>query len=135
MLFRCLLFFLFKQKTAYDMRISDWSSDVCSSDLRYFPTSTTFLTQRKIMSRQRKILTRLRTTSNPSYELDLEYIRLPRVHFVFPPSVNLTVKSGSKPTRWRGGKEDLLPSTYRSEERRVGTEGVSTSRSRWAPDN
>src|SRR3546814_10910723 len=27
------LFFFFKQKTAYDMRISDWSSDVCSSDL------------------------------------------------------------------------------------------------------
>src|SRR3546814_4430465 len=29
----CSLFF-FKQKTAYEMRISDWSSDVCSSDLR-----------------------------------------------------------------------------------------------------
>src|SRR3546814_10296456 len=30
----CLFFFLFfKQKTAYEMRISDWSSDVCSSDL------------------------------------------------------------------------------------------------------
>src|SRR3546814_5111830 len=28
-----LLFFCFKQKTAYEMRISDWSSDVCSSDL------------------------------------------------------------------------------------------------------
>src|SRR3546814_1475428 len=28
-----LVFFFFKQKTAYDMRISDWSSDVCSSDL------------------------------------------------------------------------------------------------------
>src|SRR3546814_2167048 len=28
------LFFFFKQKTAYEMRISDWSSDVCSSDLR-----------------------------------------------------------------------------------------------------
>src|SRR3546814_5554284 len=28
-----LLFFFFKQKTAYEMRISDWSSDVCSSDL------------------------------------------------------------------------------------------------------
>src|SRR3546814_3084128 len=27
-------FFFFKQKTAYEMRISDWSSDVCSSDLR-----------------------------------------------------------------------------------------------------
>src|SRR3546814_3656604 len=30
-LFHC--FFFFKQKTAYEMRISDWSSDVCSSDL------------------------------------------------------------------------------------------------------
>src|SRR3546814_10161491 len=28
-----LVWFFFKQKTAYDMRISDWSSDVCSSDL------------------------------------------------------------------------------------------------------
>src|SRR3546814_18856127 len=28
-------FFFFKQKTAYDMRISDWSSDVCSSDLSF----------------------------------------------------------------------------------------------------
>src|SRR3546814_4254955 len=31
----CLCVFLFKQKTAYEMRISDWSSDVCSSDLKY----------------------------------------------------------------------------------------------------
>src|SRR3546814_1620493 len=30
------MFFFFKQKTAYEMRISDWSSDVCSSDLRQF---------------------------------------------------------------------------------------------------
>src|SRR3546814_6185299 len=32
---RCILivYFFFKQKTAYEMRISDWSSDVCSSDL------------------------------------------------------------------------------------------------------
>src|SRR3546814_1260924 len=29
----CFVMFLFKQKTAYEMRISDWSSDVCSSDL------------------------------------------------------------------------------------------------------
>src|SRR3546814_9400080 len=28
-----IFFFLFKQKTAYEMRISDWSSDVCTSDL------------------------------------------------------------------------------------------------------
>src|SRR3546814_12248531 len=31
---RCCYVFFFKQKTAYEMRISDWSSDVCSSDLR-----------------------------------------------------------------------------------------------------
>src|SRR3546814_10207601 len=30
------LFFFFKQKTAYEVRISDWSSDVCSSDLWIF---------------------------------------------------------------------------------------------------
>src|SRR3546814_5658541 len=34
----CSMFcFLFKQKTAYEMRISDWSSDVCSSDLLVSP--------------------------------------------------------------------------------------------------
>src|SRR3546814_11353574 len=35
----CLIvcFFFFKQKTAYEMRISDWSSDVCSSDLGELP--------------------------------------------------------------------------------------------------
>src|SRR3546814_14151497 len=39
MAFICVVsvfFFFFKQKTAYEMRISDWSSDVCSSDLRPF---------------------------------------------------------------------------------------------------
>src|SRR3546814_16688135 len=33
-----LFIFLFKQKTAYDLRISDWSSDVCSSDLKVSAT-------------------------------------------------------------------------------------------------
>src|SRR3546814_20080895 len=32
-----IYFFFFKQKTAYEMRISDWSSDVCSSDLNAMP--------------------------------------------------------------------------------------------------
>src|SRR3546814_956920 len=37
-----VIFFFFKQKTAYEMRISDWSSDVCSSDLagRSLPASS-----------------------------------------------------------------------------------------------
>src|SRR3546814_4350985 len=33
----CYMFFFFKQKTAYEVRISDWSSDVCSSDLLRLP--------------------------------------------------------------------------------------------------
>src|SRR3546814_2466264 len=33
------VFFFFKQKTAYEMRISDWSSDVCSSDLQFEPAA------------------------------------------------------------------------------------------------
>src|SRR3546814_9815544 len=40
-LFLYVCFFFFKQKTAYEMRISDWSSDVCSSDLRH-PDDMTF---------------------------------------------------------------------------------------------
>src|SRR3546814_2072919 len=34
-------FFFFKQKTAYEMRISDWSSDVCSSDLLLYVVIST----------------------------------------------------------------------------------------------
>src|SRR3546814_3874415 len=37
-------FFFFKQKTAYEMRISDWSSDVCSSDLADYALSSDFHT-------------------------------------------------------------------------------------------
>src|SRR3546814_9568990 len=45
----CYIFFFFKQKTAYDMRISDWSSDVCSSDL----ASTCGINWRVTMTRGR----------------------------------------------------------------------------------
>src|SRR3546814_6705780 len=38
-MFIAVLMVFIKQKTAYEMRISDWSSDVCSSDLRSPPTS------------------------------------------------------------------------------------------------
>src|SRR3546814_5259031 len=39
-------FFFFKQKTAYEMRISDWSSDVCSSDLADLPGNAHHARQR-----------------------------------------------------------------------------------------
>src|SRR3546814_15814699 len=43
-----LFFFFFKQKTAYEMRISDWSSDVCSSDLRDEPLCLAGLDHRRL---------------------------------------------------------------------------------------
>src|SRR3546814_6196489 len=46
-LFVCVCFFFFKQKTAYEMRISDWSSDVCSSDLLVSVTGTAELMQQQ----------------------------------------------------------------------------------------
>src|SRR3546814_2606191 len=44
---RYVFFFFFKQKTAYEMRTSDWSSDVCSSDL----IGTVFLRHRPVVQR------------------------------------------------------------------------------------
>src|SRR3546814_6593083 len=44
---RCGYFFFFKQKTAYEMRISDWSSDVCSSDLGHGNIDTAVAAIRK----------------------------------------------------------------------------------------
>src|SRR3546814_5533479 len=47
-----LVFFFFKQKTAYEMRISDWSSDVCSSDLPAWSAQpTSIAAARKIRRR------------------------------------------------------------------------------------
>src|SRR3546814_2512198 len=45
------VFFFFKQKTAYEMRIRDWSSDVCSSDLR---TPATIRTTRRLRAKTRR---------------------------------------------------------------------------------
>src|SRR3546814_19968510 len=47
-----LVFFFFKQKTAYEMRISDWSSDVCSSDLFGQETSLNNADNAAAMARQ-----------------------------------------------------------------------------------
>src|SRR3546814_9872035 len=41
-----VIVFFFKQKTAYEMRISDWSSDVCSSDLDFSPCLLQLLSPR-----------------------------------------------------------------------------------------
>src|SRR3546814_5628335 len=51
----CFVFF-FKQKTAYEMRISDWSSDVCSSDLSLWPQAARLSPSNRIAECRKFIL-------------------------------------------------------------------------------
>src|SRR3546814_10273234 len=99
------LFFFFKQKTAYEMRISDWSSDVCSSDLIICT-----------------LLDELRTREDgKSYREQITYVTDRPGH-----DRRYAIDAG-KIERELGWK----PAETRSEERRVGKECVSTCRSRW----
>src|SRR3546814_6333817 len=108
-----LLFFFFKQKTAYEMRISDWSSDVCSSDLSSaaLPIFGEFMADA------------LSGKEVPPFRIP-PGVSLVRVN----PSTGRPAQSG-EPAIW----EAFRPGTERSEERRVGKECVSTCRSRWSP--
>src|SRR3546814_3615253 len=91
-----LIFCYFKQKTAYEMRISDWSSDVCSSDLSGHSARDRRQPRRNAGEPGRRAAqTRADETEDPRDELGIE--------------------------------------SFRSEERRVGKECVSTCRSRWLP--
>src|SRR3546814_18309458 len=108
-----MLFVVFcfsKQKTAYEMRISDWSSDVCSSDLR--PS----LACHPARSGRRPPCRRAAAHRGEFFASGVA----PR---------GLGGRGASPPRRHR-----LFPLfNPRSEERRVGKECVSTCRSRWSP--
>src|SRR3546814_2590971 len=101
-------FFFFKQKTAYEMRISDWSSDVCSSDLFNSWTNTDTGQEHGKLHGDKALLTGA-----------------------------LKVKVGFDGfivSDWNGiGQVAGCSNASRSEERRVGKECVSTCRSRWSP--
>src|SRR3546814_3030957 len=116
----CLVFFfLFKQKTAYDVRISDWSSDVCSSDLDSSSSSTLPTMPEPIRHRE---VSRLEGFSDA----------------VFGFALTLLVVSLETPRTTADLRQLLagvVPFAVRSEERRVGNECVSTCRSRWSPHN
>src|SRR3546814_9714490 len=106
-LLSCLFvfFFFFKQKTAYEMRISDWSSDVCSSDLS---------------ARRRFCYAKRAQEERQRDEIGRSGHRRSQCG-----------KNGLKgpENESRCGRQ----LNYRSEERRVGKECVSTCRSRWSP--
>src|SRR3546814_4219446 len=65
------LFFFFKQKTAYEMRISDWSSDVCSSDLSMGGDGAVTLPQLRAAAKRYPDLTVIHIDAHTdTYELD-----------------------------------------------------------------
>src|SRR3546814_6617520 len=112
------MFFFFKQKTAYEMRISDWSSDVCSSDLQMrwwghhsrasaLTVEDPFRTSLGLMADASALCNSHRRDSTCS----------------MPTTLLRNLVGVRCATTWR----------FRSDERRVGKEWVSTCRSRWSP--
>src|SRR3546814_5983494 len=97
-----LFFFFFKQKTAYEMRISDWSSDVCSSDLFRF-----------------------RIINGSMAAIHVTGIDTPVAQ-----GAKLARIEESETTSLDSIGVGLAKSSIRSEERRVGKECVSTCRYR-----
>src|SRR3546814_10447069 len=97
-------FFFFKQKTAYEMRISDWSSDVCSSDL-----------QRPVPLHDRL---------PPEQVAPHHGLRRTGIVLILPIHDRLDEL---------GEFVGFPGNAIRSEERRVGKECVSPCRSRWSP--
>src|SRR3546814_14206176 len=124
-IFSFLIFFLFKQKTAYEMRISDWSSDVCSSDLPFHGAMTEFL----------------RIARNPL----LQHVGGERGDRHTRAWQDTEDRANTGPAQDGAAGIPHLPAVGhqafdadgldRSEERRVGKECVSTCRSRWSPDH
>src|SRR3546814_2721762 len=103
-------FFFFKQKTAYEMRISDWSSDVCSSDLDSFAQAH-------------------------SEALDIAPPGAASQDSFLAVKCYLNTDIHHDAALLQGREPSLAPFVARSEERRVGKERVSTCRSRCSPSH
>src|SRR3546814_21198952 len=139
------MFFFFKQKTAYEMRISDWSSDVCSSDLESAAAALAarHATDAEIANMQAI----LQEGGNDPVALNLRFhdaiysaahnrhlIRLLRS--LTDTTYLLGRSTLSSKARAKAAMQEhadiaaAIRSRNRSEERRVGKEGVRTGRSR-----
>src|SRR3546814_11337652 len=121
------IFFFFKQKTAYEMRISDWSSDVCSSDLQ----DRAGLGQEALLAARNQLLGVASQSEKlqgvrPEGMEDAPELRV-QIDRVKARALGLSIADVN------GTLSIAFGSAYRSEERRVGKECVSTCRSRWSP--
>src|SRR3546814_5996463 len=105
------MFFFVKQKTAYEMRISDWSSDVGSSDLKRGAAVPGVIVQKPDSSGCPD------NVAGPVME---------SIYAVRPVPVRSNALKRPQSSVIKPG---------RSDERRVGNECVSTCRSRWSPCN
>src|SRR3546814_11243309 len=132
----CLLFFFFfKQKTAYEMRISDWSSDVCSSDLWLVDAQL-----RLDVFRRQTDLPADQPTALIDPVTDIRRLDLIRVANCV---LRRAEQIADRRTRRQAGacaaksasclRKRCPPN--RPEERRVGNEGVGTGRDRGSTEN
>src|SRR3546814_18001317 len=132
----CVVYFLFgvfffKQKTAYEMRISDWSSDVCSSDLTYGIRSARLGSSAYPFASPSSMHQRWDSPVVPKRGIFLQrssrarslgLIRLARNRRATCQSVPTSVCSAfaSRPSRWRLEGLTIPITASREEERRVG---------------
>src|SRR3546814_18953400 len=137
--------FFFKQKTAYEMRISDWSSDVCSSDLTMFrdPGCGCCLNwaghvedgmNTKVASVDSKDMAAIKTARGVPEELWSCHTMEVDGYIIegHVPAEAVAKLLSERPAGVAGLAVPGMP-LGRSEERRVGQERVSTCRSGWAP--
>src|SRR3546814_4206450 len=115
-------FFFFKQKTAYEMRISDWSSDVCSSDLLLIAGATGSGKSVTIHAIIASLLFRCSPETLKFIMIDPKRVEL-TLYNKIPHLLTPVITEAKK----------AILSLKRSGERRVGKECVSTCRSRWSP--
>src|SRR3546814_16166673 len=132
-MYLCFVFFFFKQKTAYEMRISDWSSDVCSSDLDDALDLAQWLQPGYgDLYRRHRSLFRAPTGGGTPASSRRKFDR-------WGPAANGTGDAGAWRSRhvYRWLKESRRQGRQegRSDKRRVGKWCVRKCRSRWAPSN
>src|SRR3546814_10667317 len=111
------LFFCFKQKTAYEIRISDWSSDVCSSDL--------------LLARFTKGEFYEESKATIGVEFAMNTLTIDGKRVKAQIWVRVPTRTPALTARLGHGWPGALPRDHRSAESRVGKEWVSTCRLRW----